>query len=337
MDWIGSLGFSPEIVGDGGSGWIPPEHRTAVMTALHNEVIGAAPMFAEVNTLDDLPDSCVYAALQKSKLGKLRKRLYQRSGSCVGAGAAKAYQDAQAGDIIARGDAEELECPFPWATYGIGRMLGGMRGTGDGSFGSAQAKAIETWGMLRQAGVAILDQLPKPEELQEGNEEAWLTWSAAIERQWSHPSNWPIKEALLKELAAEAQIQSVARVRSTDELAKAASQMYGITLASNYGTRTETVKSGFLIWAGDGSWAHQMSAGGYHTHPDLGRIWLIDNQWWRNAHKVCPYLSALGVRGSGWIPDRDMARIISSGEVFVHSNTKGFPARKISWGGLGVL
>jgi hypothetical protein len=328
MSWLKHLGFDPSAIGEGGSGWIPPDHRTTDQSALHREVTDATPFFGEVNTLDDLPDSCVFADLEMKALGKLLQRIWQMSGSCVGTGGNQAYCQAIVGDVAVRGDREEIKRPFPWATYGVGRQMGGMTRRGDGSFGSAQAKAVREWGML----AADDPRLPKCEE--RGN---WIRWSSTIEREWSHPSGWPIRKSELDPVADDHLVESVSRIRSTDELAKGAAQGYGITLASMFGTRDERVDDGFLLASWSASWAHQMSCGGYAKHPRHGRIWWIQNQWGPTAHPKCPFMSAKGVDGGFWIIDRTMATIISKGEVFVHSNTKGFPARKIAWGTMGIV
>jgi hypothetical protein len=244
--------------------------------------------------------------------------------NCVGAGGWQAYGQATIGDIAVRGDAEAPDWCFPWATYGMGRNLGGMRGTGEGSFGAAQARAVKEWGMLPLIGNGV----PAGRLTDSG----WLVWDSRTEIAWSHPSGWP--RGAYDELTAVAernQIQTVSRIRSTDEAASASSQGYGITMASMFGTRNERVVDGFLIGEWNSRWSHQTSNGGYIQHPRLGRIWWNQNQWGPDAHPPCPYMSALGVRGGFWITDATFAKIISSGEVFAHSNTEGFPAREFVW------
>jgi hypothetical protein len=280
------------------------------------------PSFGEVNSYDDLPAECILATLERKATGSVLPRIWQKSGSCVGAGAAMAYVQSMCGDIVARGDNEEAKHCYPWATYGMGRKLGGMNRTGEGSFGSAQARAVKEWGMLPGDDT----RLPQPT-----NRDGWLVWSSSTEIQWSHPNGWPIPESTLRDDASRFQILETAQVRQVKEVQRALSQGYGATLASMFGTRNERVIDGYLVGDWTASWSHQMSCGGYSTHPTLGIVYWIQNQWGPSAHPSCPKMLALGVNGGFWIKESTMQQIISKGEVFIHSNTEGFPARQIKW------
>lgn len=325
IDWKAQLGFDPETE----SGWILPENRPPEAAA----ELAAVPDFLSVNgygtVYGDLPNEALAPVAEIKALGKLLAFIWQLTGSCVGAGSGMAQKNAAVGDVIARGDNETIKHTFWLATYGVGRELAGMRGTGSGSYGTAQAKACNEFGLLPGDD----PRFPQPTITADN----WMKFSSSTELKWSHPRAWPISKAELAPEASKYSIQSIARIRGTDELAKAAAQLYGITLASNFGTRNERVNEGYLIAGWTGSWAHQMSCSGYTKHPSLGRIWWIQNQWGPNAHPACPYMSKLGVRGGFWITDSTMQSIISRGEVFVHSNTKGFPARKIDWGTMGIV
>ena len=330
MDWQSLLGFNPSAIGIGGSGWIPPQERDNEMKAVDDAVKSLMPSFGDVNAGDDLPNEALLCDLEIKAIGKI-VQVRQWSGSCVGAGATKAYLQAAAGDAVVRGDAEQVKFCFPWATYGMGRKLGGMNRTGEGSFGTAQARAVREWGMLPSDD----PRFPQPNE--SSLTAGWLSYSERIEIAWSHPSNWPISENELYRDAQNYQILDTAQVRSTTEVRKALSQGYGVTLASMFGTRNERVNDGYLIGDWNDRWAHQMSCGGYSTHPSLGIVFWIQNQWGSAAHPVCPKMSAKGVVGGFWITERNMAEIIRTGEVFIHSNTEGFPVRKIDWGSMGIV
>lgn len=323
--WKNILDGDPSEIG---GGWLPMELRPSPAEA--QAELDAVPDFGDVNQgygSDPLPAEALIPKLEIKLFGKVLPFIFQQTGSCVGAGAWKAYLNASVGDVAVRGDREEIKPSFPWAAYGIGRELAGMRSTGSGSWGTAQARAIKEWGMLPGDD----QRFPQPKI-----RENWYSWTSSQELTWSHPRAWPIGKADLAPEANKFQIQDVARVKNTDELARAAAQGYAITLASNFGTRGPRVVEGFLIAKWNGSWAHQMSCSGYATHPSLGRIWWIQNQWYKTAHPECPYMAPLGVNGGFWIEDSTMQKICSS-EVFVHSNTKGFPSREISWGKMGIV
>lgn len=249
--------------------------------------------------------------------------------NCVGAGGARAYTLAQVGDVVNRGDQEAIKIPFPYATYGVGREISGARGTGEGSFGGAQAEAIRTFGMVPfdfENGA-----IPRP-TIKDG----WATWKSAEEIKWSHPSAWPVKRSTLEPDAQKFLIQDVTQVGSVDELVQGLAQGFSGTMACMFGTKPRVEKD-VLLGRWNDQWAHQQCVAGYWQHPSLGLLFIIDNQW-NDVHGHCPTLYELGVTGSYWILESDMKKIIKSqdGEVYLHSNTKGFPLQTIDWGTMGI-
>ena len=109
--------------------WIPPSERTPTQKKLHNLFIDRAGRFGVVGSRGDLPERALHYQLEIATTGKLCLRVHQRSGSCVGSAAARAYIHAQCGDVYHRGDNEHILLPFPFATYGVGRELMGARST----------------------------------------------------------------------------------------------------------------------------------------------------------------------------------------------------------------
>ncbi len=330
MIWRNVLGFDPTSQGPNGSGWIPPHNRSASMLDLDATTRVDMPRFKDINSFQELPDECILADLE-IKCNGSSINVWQRSGSCVGAGAAKAYIQAAAGDVCFRGDNETVKFCFPWATYGIGRKLAGMRSTGEGSFGTAQAKACATWGLL------AVDHPDLPTYDPSLFNEGWLSYSEKLEINWSHPIAWPISEEVLRKSANENQILLTAQVHAISEVISGLAQGYGITLASSFGSRSQRVIDGFLMAEWDDTWYHQMSCGGYSTHPRYGKVFWIQNQWGPRIHPICPKMITRKVTGGFWISEATFTRIIKSGEVFVHSNTEGFPARKLNWGTMGIV
>lgn len=328
MGWTEQLGFDPTKVGDGGSGWIPFGERTKEMDELHESFMEDTPGFRDVNRFEDLPKTAVTAALEIKVTGAALPRIWQRSGSCVGAGGWMAFFQSIIGDIAVRGDREAAKAPFPWATYGVGRQMSGSRRTGEGSTGSAQAKAMSEWGVLP----LDFGGLPQP-TINKG----WVTWSSSIEIDWSHPSGWPKSKSELDPEAKKYRVLTAASVRSTQEVASALAQGYGVTLASMFGTRDERENQGYVVGSWSASWSHQMSCGGYTEHPSLGRIFWIQNQWNYNAHPVDPFMAQFNVNGGFWITEKTMQKIIDNGEVYIFSATMGFPVNKIDWSSMGII
>lgn len=316
-------------------GWISPAHRTPEQLRL---TYAYHQSLRPVYRGDPVPDTALLPLLELRVLGRLAPRIWQQSGSCVGAGAARAYLHAIIGDIACRGDRETVEVCYPWATYGMGRQLGGLRGRGDGSFGAAQAQAVREWGMLRSTDSRL------PKATQTG---LWLRWTAETEREWSWPPSWPVRIE-----ASEAQqyrIGEAARITTVQQAAEMVARGYGITLASMLGTSGARDRGGVLIANWDDQWAHQMPVPGYATHPQEGRIWLVDNNWGPGAHKACPWLAGLlraeaerlGVAaalqeyaGSFWIHESTFADVLAdrNTECYAHSDTAGFdPRPPIDW------
>lgn len=310
-------------------GWIPYDDRTFEQQKQSDSHKHATPAFGEVNRgLGDLPKEALLYNVEIKATGRLCKRIWQKTGSCVGAAAARAYTQTICGDIVHRKTTEEVKDIFPYATWGIGRRMGGMNRRGDGSFGAAQARACNEWGLI----AADDQRVPQPTE-----RDGWLMWTAQQEKEYSYPPQWPVKEEELRPSANERQVSTVTRVTKFDELLQAFAQGYGVTCASMFGT-SPRVKDGFLVGDWNGSWAHQMSWAGYYTHPNLGVLIAVDNQWGPSAHPECPYLSRLGVRGSFWITQATCTKILSnrSAEVFVHSDTEDWPTRTIDWDSMGM-
>lgn len=332
---VPARGESQNVVIDGG--WIPPAERTRAQRALHEEFERRLVPFAQaVSSPESLPSQALHFKLQQKVIAKLLLEIWQSTGSCVGAAAGGAYADAMTGDVAHRGDREEIKLPCFLPTYGVGRQIGGFRRKGEGSFGGSQAKAVETFGMLP------IDhpKMPKPQVVGDGK---WVKYSSAVEYQWSHPSYWPVPYNELKEEADDFVIKSKVKITSVQQARELTAQGFGITLASSFGTRPR-IRNGMLIGTWNGTWQHQMRAGGYSDaddpeRPDRGsngNVWMIRNQWGPNGHNInCPWLETFGIRGCFWISDDTFARIIRNGEVYGHSNTAGFPLRKINWRNLG--
>lgn len=308
--------------------WIAPAYRNPDqmrLTGEFHEQIGTWSRIARGEV--ELPDISLDYDLEIKATGGLLPRPHQLTGCCVGVGGQRSYANAICGDVVFRGDVEDIKLPFALATYGVGREIAGMRGRGEGSFGAAQAKAVQEFGILP----IDYPGLPTP-TITNG----WIRYTEQIELQWSHPSAWPIPRTELQAVAKKYGMENVTQIKSIAELLQAKAQGYGVTMASNFGTRGCHVQSGVLMADWDGSWAHQMSVAGFWRTSPHGLILAIDNQW-NDTHGECPKLGKLGVRGSFWITERSMARIIQTGEVYAHTGSGGFPLVKYDWSNLGIV
>lgn len=308
--------------------WIPYEIRTTEGKYLTDEFHEQIGEWGDLGlSFGELPERVIDEEAERLVTGTLLPRPYQLTGSCVGKSWWRAFCNATIGDILYRGDVEDVAFAFPFATYGIGRQLAGMRSKGDGSYGAAQAKAGQEFGALP------IDHpgLPKP-TISGG----WMWYTKAIEYQWSHPSGWPMPVEELRNVAKPFGIGEYKRLRSPQEVCEAKAAGCGVTMASNWGTRGCRVVDNVLMGKHDGSWAHQMSCGGYWRHPSLGLIFKDDNQW-KDVHGHCPTLFPMGITGSFWLPEDSMAYMCERGEVYAHTNTGGRPLKLIDWKNLGIV
>lgn len=314
-------------------GWMPYAERNFAQQMMTDSWRHATPRFGEVGGDVNLPEQALLYDLEVKANGKLCSRIWQQEGSCVGAAGARSYTQSMCGDKIHRNTGEEIKDLCPWPTWGIGRKIGGLNSRGAGSFGAAQAKAVESWGMLP----ADDPRLPQPT-----NRDGWLVWSSKIELDFSAPRYWPVPESELAPTADDHQIAHVARITTLDELWQAFAQGYGVTCASMFGTKAK-VRGGYLVGEWTTNWAHQMSWSGYVTikratsELPAGKLIAVDNQWGPQAH-VCPTLQQRGVLGSFWITEATAKKILGrrDTEVFAHGNTEDFPAREIDWDDLGM-
>ena len=169
-------------------GWLPYDERNFAQQMMSDSWRHATPRFGEVGGDVDLPEQALLYDLEVKANGKLCSRIWQQEGSCVGAAGARSYTQSMCGDKVHRHTGEEIKDLCPWPTWGIGRKIGGLNSRGAGSFGAAQAKAVETWGMLPADDA----RLPQPT-----NRDGWLVWSSKIELDFSAPRYWPVPESEL--------------------------------------------------------------------------------------------------------------------------------------------
>ena len=311
-------------------GWIPPAERSDNQRAFCAE--HDPPDFSSFKMeSSELPERALCYDLELRALGRLMPRPRQVTGSCVGFSSSRSLSHAILGDAVLRGDMERIVLPHPLPSYGQGRKIGNFRGTGSGSYGSAQAKAVSQWGIL-----PVDDpRLPAPKIVN-----GWAKWTKSQELEWSHPRAWPVDESNLAQDAKDYIVQTVARIRTTGEAADCSASGYGITLASSFGTTPRLVQN-YLIGRNSRRWSHSMSCSGFDASEEAQsagnteRLWAIDNQW-GDSHGKCNVLSSYGGNGSFWVTEKTFAGIIDSGEVFAFSNTRGFPLRRIDWGDVGL-
>lgn len=311
-------------------GWLPPSRRDADQMRLTYEYHERIGRFSQrANRLASQPERVIMAEVEILALGQLLPRIKQLTGSCVGAGGERARCLAMCGDVVRRKSREDVKIAFPFAAYGIGRKIAGMRGRGDGSFGAAQAKAFTDFGTL-----PFDHRMAPAPTIRNG----WAFWSERVEYDWSWPAKWPIAE---REVATEAKpydVEDGTQLNSTEDLKEALAQLCGVTIACPYiPTNRTRVVGDMLVDDFTARGGHQQCVSGYWDHPSAGLHFLIDNQW-DDVHGHCPTLFPLGVTGSYWVPATRVDRIIRGGdcELYAFSGTGDFHLPEIDHGTGGL-
>lgn len=300
-------------------GWIPFDERTKQQNEIHEKLVGEMPRFS-IRGSFSLTERryCLWKSAQKV-LGRFHNYNHQLTGSCVGAGGGNMLKTLMTVEI-ANGDPEEFLEPWWPYTYGMSRILAGMRGQGEGSLGSTWAKAMTEYGSFQIDPPGYQD-LPDYR-----NVNNWLQLTRNIELEWSAGDR--IKEEW-KSLGKKHLARTVAQMHDSNNCLDSLANGYPLTLASNFGTRTIRPQGNPQVnlaeW--NGRWPHQMFCDEAWDHPTLGLIFRIGNNWGSEAH---PSPISGEPPGGFYIRASDMDKICRS-EVYSFSAYDGFPARKLDW------
>jgi hypothetical protein len=239
--------------------------------------------------------------------GDLFPNIPQQVGDCVSWGASNAIICTQAAQAAA-GDPIVVERPSTLWLYGASRVLIGKgRLRGDGSVGAWAAQASVEPGVVS----AEHPQMP--------------AYSGSEARKWGSqgPPKWAI------EAAGNAKIGAIAQMKRPEDVVLALKNGYGVSVASNYGTRTIREQDGRMVARWDASWAHQMCIDGYDgSHPSGRRYFHFLNSWGPDAHSKPIDDSP---PGGFWVPWDDVAKILQQGDTWSFGGFDGFKRRELDW------
>lgn len=242
-------------------------------------------------------------------LGKDTPNYAQQVGDCVSFGAKNAIEYLSCIDILIRGDAEKFKPIFPPYLYGTGRVFigKGQLGSGDGSLGSWQAKAVEEYGAINSDA----DGCP--------------SYSGSLARKWGYRPGPPDQFVTIGKKHL---VQSTVKVTEWDEAVKFICNGYPITIASNVGFEMGAGNDGFHDMSG--SWGHQMCVVGIddeHTTPYA----IILNSWGDVHGRLKDFKSGEELPvGVLRVKKSALQRILSQDDSFAYSQWQGFPAQKLS-------
>lgn len=304
-------------------GWVPPHRRTPAQNKADAANQADMPRFTLRGRFAAAERRYALWKANRAVLGKDLAYIWQQTGSCVGAGGANCARTAMNVEIALKGEPEEYR-EFWWLyAYGRCRFHSGIRGRGEGAFGSGFAKAAVTDGMLEMDPAGLPD-LPDYKAV-----DGWLVQPAAVEMDWSDGAK--IGEQWLAAGRAHP-FKTAARLRNKDECFEAIANGYPLTQASSFGFRNPQVKGTrfpIRVATWNGTWNHQTYVDEVWDHPELNGIYYRwGNNWGPDAHgKPTGDEPAGGV----YIHESLMDRLCREGEVYAFSSFDGFVARELNF------
>lgn len=255
---------------------------------------------------NELADVRLYKSVETAA-GAYPATIAQQDGDCTAWGGRHAIQATLGAQIVA-GGAYEFHTIYPPFLYGAGRVLilkGRIRGAG--CTGAAIAQAAQKYGVLRW------------------DEPGLPAYSRAISQQWGlqgPPQQW-------LDLAAKHKVATVARMQLAGDVRDAICNGYGVTIASNFGTKTIRPRDGRMVAVWNDSWAHQMCIDAYDGSSASGtRYYHVQNSWGPQAH---PAPIDDSPAGGFWIVEADVERIVRQNDTWAFSAFDGFPAQEMDF------
>ena len=302
-------------------GYITPENRTDEEKAFDEEARAQMVPFEIEGESNAADRAFLWDFSKAANGGRHFTTFYQQTGSCVGNGGGQAVWYLSAVEVVRLKDPEKVLLPFYLLPYGRSRFYAGLRGRGEGSFGSAFAEAMRKDGILP----ANTAGLPKYDET------SGITWGRSNELAWSDGA---AIEAKWLSMSRKHLLRSTAQVKSALQVRQALLNYYPVTIASNWGGQMTPPVQGTppvrLNKRAD-TWQHQMCVIGTVNHPQFGWIYYILNSWGVNAHGQPPANGYGEPPGGFWVREADMDYIARQGDSFAFSQFQGFPAQKLSW------
>lgn len=334
-------------------GWKPAPpgilyHNVEFFHSLESEFSDQSPRYAG-------PEVFLWESLWYIFDGKYPSWRWQNTGSCVESGYNNAVKVLMAQEVISQKLPKAYVQPFTFHVYGMSRYIGlGDDGMGEGSFGSSMAEAGKQYGILP----IDFPDVDKPVVC--GRADAY---GAEVELKWSSIRRHP-ESIRNKKFPYTIKFVRCRNLRDAEIMLRFG---YPLTWAGDWGGRSRGKVRGskypILMMDRWETWHHQQSCLGLWQHPELGRVWYIQNNWWgpggtkfevRNGyvwritspgdatpmHGEHPEIKVSGWNhppfpaGGYWIADNDMEYQIRRGEVFALVLFDGFTGRRIQFGNI---
>lgn len=315
-------------------GWIPPADRTPEMQDAHAKAVANMPRFAVTGgrTLakGERVDLSAFwnksDVIEETKLTWKRTPFWQLTGSCVGAGGGNALFTLICVQRMLSEGATKAFVPWWPFSYGRSRTLAGMRGRGEGSFGSA---FIDT---IVKEGVLSADEQGLPDFRQS---DGALLLTEKMELDWSDGQSRLVADYI--DEARPHPLGTGAEIRSTEQGRDAIVNGYPWTFAclNNIAAGSPRVRGSGKNARLVGSWnaygPHQQFVFAFEENEELGPLFGVGNNWPTSVYAQDPGGLPLV---SCWVTEADVAKAMRlDGEVYALSHLNWFPAqpRVLDW------
>lgn len=298
-------------------GWIAPEDRNEEQQAAHARAESLMLTFALATEKPPVGTKIMLTDLWKhpdvvTTLGSEFLGFLQDTGSCVGVGGGNAITTTALSDRLIRKEPEKPVFLFWPYNYGRSRQLGGMRGQGEGSFGSTFNQSCAEDGCIEWNEQGL--SLPALKVVR-----GQFGIGASNEYSWSDGKKAPQN---LRTTAKTHKFQS-APLSSFEQVRSSILSGYGVSRAFNAfcDIGTATVRNGALIGTYNKRGGHQQSWLAYWNHPQEGELIGEPQQWGINVQKRDP--GGLPP-GAIWVRADEVDRKCKNGEIYAFTNYDGY-------------
>ena len=308
------------------TGWIRPADRTVEQAKAHEDAVNGMPRFSVAKAFTPLPKGTKIDLTERwshekvvADIGFPFPRFHQIEGSCVGASLGNAAVSLSCTQRTLPTGATKAAIFYWLFNYGRGRLMGGMRGRGHGSFVSAQAKQAILEGMVVDQGSAMPD-------FQQAD---GLVVSSATETQFSdgtYSAQWV-------NLAKEHPIGTAAPANDVETIyegiANGFPYHYGCDYFIGHGAIKGSGEKACVMGKYDTYGPHATCFLGVWEHEDFGLLFKYQNNWPKGVYPADP--NGKGSPCSLWTPASEVTRMINNmggkGEGFLYSHLNWFPAQ----------
>lgn len=312
-------------------GWIKPKDRTRAQKSAHDAAMASLPIVKFALPIPKLAKGQAIRLFDGwnhpnvvADTGKPFKRVWQKTGSCVWAGATVALFTTIAMNRLAGMNPQKAFIPFTMHNYAMSRHYMGEDSQGEGSLGSTFWRSLTLEG-VRDWPADPTDYMPDYKIQDDA-----FSMTADDEMTWSsYRSNFAKIQKAIVDSKGHA-IPATGECKTIEDIRAMLSNGYGVSFACNYyignGKIVRTGKDAYVKGKWDGRGGHQQSLHAIYEHPDDGPLYWAQNNWPGNTYPKDPNG---GPTCGVWVAEADVKTALTKydSEVFGFSPASWFPAQ----------